>query len=365
MDNERDNIQTQQCTDPCCNKEFLDYEGLQVFHEKTKEYTDAGDQLNAESIDGLDERVTTNEKDIIDLEGLSNEFSIAIEDLRFIIEHQYPIISGVTYKISEYPKSGETDTLITSEGIYYYTNAKTAYVECSGITIEEMEGSGLTYPVYEVYIPGYDTTTTGGELHVKMLRHIGNRALKAYLQITTSVPSVSGETYIRTLKRQLFLNGRPADFINTWRAGDTLRVWYDGTVFQSTFSHVERPQSKYALFFGFDEPDAKDHLDEPVLNYEAYEIQEPIRKGSGYYGTCVNTNSGQRLYILVPEDVEIPEMFTVGGIELNTEYPTVNDERLMYIIEDGPYAGRYYPFYSTALYAEGARLRLCGECLTF
>jgi len=63
--------------------------------------------------------------------------------------------------------------------------------------------------------------------------------------------------------------------------------------------------------------------------------------------------------------VEIPEMFTVGGIELNTEYPTVNDERLMYIIEDGPYAGRYYPFYSTALYAEGARLRLCGECLTF
>ena len=250
--------------------EFLDYTGLTLYDRLIKGYVDEGDATVASSITSQEERLLGLEGSVSGLTKVSNKLRGRIEKILTTLDEGVAIIeqlSGDTYYVTDEPMSGDTHTLVTSDGIYWALRGRTAYVECNDV--------GRTGdPNIVIDCKGYNPMDGGGYMVAKMDFSL-HTSEYTYLNIN------------ETGNYRLYFNGKPANENNSWAVGEPINIWFDGSTYQSTHAFSVNKASEI-MYSG--DVTLKDKLD--AIDSQTSGLSNQITTLSANTTNAINSLSG-------------------------------------------------------------------------
>lgn len=188
---------------------FLNFSGLTHYDAKIKTWARGRVDTVATSVSANTSNIQSLQTSVSGISQTTNELRNEVANLA------QTVASGITtgsYQVDTIPQSGHTDHLVTSDGLYKAFKAKTGYYTCD--TAGDTSAKAITADGY-IY-------SSGG--CVKILMTNKNTAGAATLNIngTGAYP--------------LYYNGQQVDSGNTWEAGETIQVYFDGSNYQSTIA---------------------------------------------------------------------------------------------------------------------------------
>lgn len=184
---------------------FLDYSGLTYYHNKVRTLVTTVDNktnANTSNIESLQSDVT----------GATSQVAALTTQVNNLQQTVTSGIPSTSYEVDQAPTSGNTTHVVSSNGIFHAVKSRAGYYECStgGSTAQKSVTAG-----------GY-ILTSGGNIHIKMTNK--NTAANATLNINS------------TGAYPLYFNGIRVSTDNTWRDGDIIAVYFDGSNYQSTYA---------------------------------------------------------------------------------------------------------------------------------